>query len=305
MQKTLAEVGTDPEKIAVHFDNNAEKIQVFRNQRTAYEKYRKSQEYLAAVEAADREARRAVELASAPDGIPYSGAITLLRNDPKTQGPKLFARHCASCHSYENPGVLSLAIDEPSAPNLYGFASRKWIEGLLDPNRIAGPDYFGNTAHNEGEMVGFVTDTLPEWKSEDVHDAALALSAEAGLPSQAEADKRDAAAIEAGRKLIENEDHCAGCHKFRDAGELGSAPDLTGYGSREWLIGMISDPKHERFYGDNNDRMPAFAEHPDNPAQNMLTARQIEMLADWLRGEWYEPPDGKADSSAQDVAAED
>ena len=49
------------------------------------------------------------------------------------------------------------------------------------------------------------------------------------------------------------------CHHFHDAGDLGTAPDLTGYGSREWMIGMISDPEHERFYGEKNDRMPAFA----------------------------------------------
>ena len=26
-----------------------------------------------------------------------------------------------------------------------------------------------------------------------------------------------------------------------------------------------------------------------DPAQNTLTARQIELLTDWLRGQWYEP----------------
>ena len=33
-------------------------------------------------------------------GIPPTGALTLLRDNPKTQGPKLFKQHCASCHDH-------------------------------------------------------------------------------------------------------------------------------------------------------------------------------------------------------------
>ena len=60
------------------------------------------------------------------------------------------------------------ASPESSAPNLYGFASRAWISGLLDPKKIAGPEYFGKTSHKEGEMVGFVNDTLSGWSADDV-----------------------------------------------------------------------------------------------------------------------------------------
>ena len=57
---------------------------------------------------------------------------------------------------------------------------------------------------------------------------------------------------------------------------------------------MIRDPKHERYYRDDNDRMPAFAEHPDDAAENRLESHTIEILADWLRGNWYEPPPAEA-----------
>ena len=73
-------------------------------------------------------------------------------------------------------------------------------------------------------MVGFVNDTLAGWPAEETQNVVLALSAEAGLKSQAEADRKDAARIEAGRKLIADGERCASCHKFREAGELGSAP---------------------------------------------------------------------------------
>src|SRR6185295_15982102 len=57
--------------------------------------------YVSAVHQAERDAERVVELARSPTGIPSSGAVTLLRNDAFTQGPKLFARHCAGCHHYD------------------------------------------------------------------------------------------------------------------------------------------------------------------------------------------------------------
>jgi ubiquinol-cytochrome c reductase cytochrome b subunit len=295
LEKTIHQLGNDEKKIAAHFDNDPEKMQAYRNQLAAFEKYRKSREYLAATQEAKREARRVVALASAPEGIPFSGAITLLRDDPKTQGPKLFARYCATCHTYRGPGAEIVAANgaQPSAANLYRFASRAWLAGLLDRNKVARPDYFGKTAHAEGEMVTFVSDTLPEWKTDDVRSVVVALSAEARLQYQAQADAKEAAVVEAGRKLIENEEHCASCHKFRDQGELGSAPDLTGYGSHEWLAGMIGNPKHERFYGDKNDRMPAFAEHPGDSPKNVLSRRELDLLVRWLRGEWYEPPAGQ------------
>ena len=72
----------------------------------------------------------------------------------------------------------------------------------------------------------------------------------------------------AGRKAIVNVFACIDCHKFRNDGELGHAPGLTGYASREWLTAFISNPADKRFYGDKNDRMPAFAPHPNDPRES-------------------------------------
>ena len=107
---------------------------------------------------------------------------------------------------------------------------------------------------------------------------AAALSADAQLPAQAEADRRDAALIEAGRKFMNSETgRCTECHQFRKKDEDATAPELTGYASREWLVGIISNPKHQRFYSIRNDRMPAFGE------EKILDAHSIELIADWLR----------------------
>ncbi len=246
IEPLVERLGSDKEKIAAHFDNDPQKIAEYKDQLAAYERYRKSLDYLTSVEDAQAEAERVIDLAGSPDHIPTTGALTLLRNDPKTQGPKLFAAHCASCHSYVAPDVdkakAQATFADATAPNLFGFADRTWLTGLLNPEQIDSPEYFGNTAHNEGEMAGFVKDTMSEWEAGDVNKVVLALSAEAQLPRQAAADEKDADAIAAGRELISSEDNCAMCHKFFDAGELGTAPDLTGYGSRKWLIGMISNP---------------------------------------------------------------
>ncbi len=264
-----------------------------------------SQHYLAAVAQAERQALRAVELAGAPDGIPPGGALTLLRNDPQTQGPKLFRQHCAACHGHIDPSKPeqesphSIPVENPTAPNLWRFASREWVSGMLDPKQIAGPHYFGNTAHSEGDMVTFVKDTigsqLEDLEGEElseyrrkVDDVAIALAAEAGMTDTTAADDKDR--IAAGRDAMLNEFACIDCHKFHDEGELGLAPDLTGYGSRDWLANFIANPEHESFYPETNDRMPAFAPNAESPTTNRLSPSELELLVSWLRGEWYEPP---------------
>jgi ubiquinol-cytochrome c reductase cytochrome b subunit len=228
------------------------------------------------------------------DQIPPEGAAELLRNDAHTQGPLLFARHCAGCHPYRDHAGQGIASLQPSAPNLHGFASPDWIAGLLDRDQIATPRYFGNTKLAAGDMASAVTDVFEgaddaEAKTElrgQLKKVARALSAQAGLPSQADSDKREAPAIAEGTKLLTADLGCTECHRFNDHGELGSAPDLTGYGSRAWLKGMIANPQHERFYPKElNDRMPAFAESPQNSAGNILSGRELDLLVDWLRGD--------------------
>ncbi|HJT32999.1 MAG TPA: cytochrome b N-terminal domain-containing protein [Pirellulales bacterium] len=255
---------------------------------------RKSESYLRAVEHAEADAQRAVVLARAPRGIPPGGMLSVLREDPKTQGPRLFARYCASCHTHADSAV---APPEPTASDLTGFANRKWLAGLLDPKQIAGPGYFGNTAHKEGEMVGFVNDDLTKDKAE-LEAIVTALSAEAALPAQKKADETSAKTIERGRALISGDAGCTNCHSFHPASGDESeamAPDLTGYGSRDWLTGMISNPAHKRYYGDDNDRMPVFAANAEEPENNILSPENLNLLVRWLRGDWYEPAGDNGD----------
>jgi ubiquinol-cytochrome c reductase cytochrome b subunit len=249
-------------------------------------KDRDSPEHQRAIAQEEQQARRVCELVRY-EGVPATGALTLLQNDAKTQGPRLFTQNCASCHDHvagEKP-LEDIKAEKSSAPNLAGFASRPWITGLLDPKQISGPKYFGDTKFRNGKMAGFVKETLTELDDDakkNLRKVIVALSAEATLPSQREADVKEAAMIEEGRKLImDGEFGCTDCHQFHGKGGVSDIPNLTGYGSAEWISGIIRNPADKRFYSKFHDRMPAYAEDTLNP-------KQVQMLTDWLRGDWYD-----------------
>jgi len=101
----------------------------------------------AAIAEADRDAHRVRELAP-QQGIPPAGAVTLLRSDPYTQGPRLFAKHCAMCHRYnghdgrgrlvmesipdpDNPGRTVKVVAWPQAADLGTFRTREWMRSVL------------------------------------------------------------------------------------------------------------------------------------------------------------------------------
>ena len=287
-QRLLDETGGDAGKIAAALGGDRARIAAMEKRLGTLERVRNSEAFLAAVRQARIDADRAVELAGRPERIPPAGMLELVRRDPATQGPRLFAQHCASCHAHVDPASPDAAaiLAKSSAPNLSGFGTAAWITGLLDPRRVAGPEYFGNTAHKDGDMVGFVQDDLAAadtWSKDEIAAVIAALAAEAGRGDPAVS----AAVVEKGRALVADGDRCGSCHRFRDNGtDLGTACDLTGWGTREWLAALIADPAHERFYGDSNDRMPSFGASADGGAPQ-LSAEQIGLLADWLRGEWY------------------
>ena len=247
---------------------------------------RRNLAYQVAVAAAERDAER-VKVLAAAQGIPTSGAVNLLREDPFVQGPKLFARNCASCHRYDGHNGLGLHSKDPqSASDLKGFASREWITGLLDPAHVASTNHFGGTKFANGKMVRFVKKDIASYtpqQKEQLHKVIVALSAEAKLKAQSVQDAKDGSEIAAGRELIKGDINCTECHAFGKPDEDATGPDLTGYGSREWLISFVSNPAHAKFYGKRNDRMPRFAE------EKILDAKATALIADWLRGDWYEP----------------
>ena len=221
-------------------------------------------------------------------GIPAEGAGQLLRQDALTEGPKLFARYCASCHRYGGTDSAGKVPSEAAtASDLKGFGSREWLRGLHDSDKIDSPAYFGGTKWRTGRMVKFVKEKVADFSTQekaDLQKVLAAVSADAGLKSQRALDAASAAEIKAGGDLLRDSMQCADCHQFHTKDDNASGPDLTGWASREWMIALVSNPKSLRFYGALNDRMPAFGE------DKKLDPESIALIVDWLRGEWYESP---------------
>lgn len=252
----------------------------------AYAQDGADEDFLMAQQQAEQAAHRVQELASAPTGIPPTGALDMLRNDPLTQGPKLFSSNCASCHTYNgHDGLGQPPSEEPSAADLHGFGSREWLSGLFDPERVNTPEYFGATDFRNGEMVRFVQRGIPNaWTDEQRAELEYVmdwLSAEANLTRQQDLEQAEAARIERGRDAVMNGVvNCMDCHVIGGIGES-EGPVLTGWASREWMLAMLHNPAHPTLYGEDNDRMPAFG------ADEILTERDMGLIVDWIREDWY------------------
>jgi quinol-cytochrome oxidoreductase complex cytochrome b subunit/cytochrome c2 len=89
-------------------------------------------------------------------------------------------------------------------------------------------------------------------------------------------EKRNVEIVDKGHEAFENPSNkCADCHTIEKREKVGdkgfkwasqggeTAPDLSNYGSAEWLRGMIMRPGHDTRYGKKN-QMPAFRDR-DGP----------------------------------------
>jgi quinol-cytochrome oxidoreductase complex cytochrome b subunit/mono/diheme cytochrome c family protein len=220
------------------------------------------------IEAASAAAERAVNLAR--DGVPAEGAINLLRQDPLTQGPRLFAQICAGCHTYGKEIPQDQAAHaRATASDLAGFGTEEWVHRLLiNPGH---KDYFGRTERTT--MAEFIETSFPnltlspeeEGKldadarkqlAKDREDLALLARWLGGHPRRSPSASGDV--FQQGLKTFQARE-CKGCHSYEGEGGTRTThgPDLTGYGDAAWLRLMIMAPNHPKRYGTTNT-MPLF-----------------------------------------------
>ena len=219
----------------------------------------KASKFQAERAAATVAARRAIQLAR--DGVPAEGAGVLLHRDPLTQGKLLFGQHCATCHTYgrefQNP--------KATASDLEGFGTEAWVRDLLRDPRS--PRFFGRTEFKEmAQWVGGQRAGKSPAELKDL-DAEFDLIARwlGGQPRGKPKRPDDPSEFARGYRAFKT--RCMECHTYEKTlpepgadkvEELaGSAPDLTGYGSPEWVRMMILSPDSFDRYGEKN-RMPAF-----------------------------------------------
>ena len=266
---------------------------------------RANEDYRLAVADAEQKANRVIELAKIK-GIGPMGAVQLLRDDPKTRGAALFKVKCASCHRYNgHDGTGNKMAEKATASDLGTFGTRDWIRGIVtDP---AGLKYFGATANSpevgdrfaSGQMAEWVQDNVASKKAtEEELDAVIeflaSMSGHKDVVGHLDADR-----IAKGRNFFglgsdAVSDSCYNCHAVKVADDpdgvftdgsaqsATGAPDLTGYGSAQWLREFIGNPGSKKFYSSHN-AMPAF--------EGGLTGREINLIVDWLLHQWAEPGD--------------
>lgn len=216
-------------------------------------------DFQAAAERARVRGERALTLAAA--GIPPGGPLEMLRADPLTRGPDVYAQHCQKCHVLDGEG-------ERAAPDHDGFGSRDWILGMLHEPRA--DRYFGTTEIDEmkpmtklgAEKLRAVTEflfSLGHAKGDPPYDASLAAS---------------------GKVVFE--DTCMDCHVLDGEGaNLFDGPNMTGYASQAWIERQVTDPGAASQYGELNE-MTAFRDELDE--------NDIGVVAAWLRRQRFEAP---------------
>ena len=167
--------------------------------------------YLAALQAGQQEAERVKELVVQPTPeeaakggpagdvprIPASGARSLLQDDPKTQGPRLFNRNCASCHDYSGPaeyGVVRPEKGKATAADLNGFSGREWLSEFLTVKGIGSDKFFGMTKFRRAKMYGFVKETFTDYDDDEKKQIIAALAHEAQLRRDKPAAEKDVTA---------------------------------------------------------------------------------------------------------------
>ena len=232
------------------------------------EKAKDLQKDFAAAEAA---AKRAVNLAHA--GIPQEGGRELLRKDPLTRGKKLFEQNCAVCHKYTadpTEGFEGFVNGKFKAPDLGGFATEKWIRGLLE--NPGDEKYFGLTKLRKmKKWRAEIESQRKEWKETDSpevykkkvkeQDEEFNILARFLAEQRQPKNKRDQELVKKGSALFFKPDSCSSCHHVprgpKDREGAHSAPDFTDYGSADWIRLMMMSPGHRLRHGSKNE-MPAF-----------------------------------------------
>lgn len=202
-----------------------------------------------------REAARARRLAK-QNGVPSPGGLAVYTTARFHEARRLWAAECAGCHEG----------DDRKAPLLgRGHASRAHIRSLLVAPDA--PEHFGRSPKiqaSEGKMPPV------QATAEELDALVETIYAETGAADV------DAAKAARGAELFATAElesgTCANCHERSGAG-ISSGPDLKGYGTRAYLIGMIGDPGAPHRFGALDD-MPRYADE--------LTPAQLGALADYL-----------------------
>jgi len=269
-------------------------------------------DHQAALTEADRDGHRARELAAGPEKIPIGGAVQLMRADPFTRGPRIFAEQCASCHRYNGHngrGSLVTLKDRETeeitvvpltAADLGNFGSKDWMRAVVcdyqehfkawrntqwfknaeadgDTDEILNPE-----ASEMADWSGDQQSLLSEENSDNLNALIEFLVSETGRSDM----QLDSELVATGRKVATTGSWlgalegtaCTDCHaslgdEYEEGRDGDGYPDIAKYGSAMWLKSFISNPGSPQHYGDKN-QMPTF--------EGRLSEDDLELLVRWM-----------------------
>ena len=273
-----------------------------------------NEDHQAAIAEAHRDADRVVELARRETRIPTDGAVKLLAQDSFTQGPRLFAKHCASCHRFDGHDGRGRMLREqtesgeqilamPEATDLGKFANRKWMRSIVvnydqhfAPLKFSAR-YLEGSRSDEIEYIDPDNSEMTDWSGN--RDSLRAAENQSNVDALVEylvslADHTgtevDPAKVDKGKSIalegtwggdLEGTS-CVDCHSTLgedfaedESADNGGYPDIAQYGSKAWLKAFIRHPESGQFYGAKN-QMPSFA--------NKMSDTELDLLVEWMTG---------------------
>ena len=293
---------------------------------TIYED-RHNESHQAKLNLAERDAHRVVQLAHR-EGIPQNGARELLARDPLSQGPRLFARHCASCHRFDGRDgkgerILKAKLDaagkalkdslghpvseeEPAtAADLKNFGSRDWVKRVLtDYDKTFAPlKNAGEKGQRflDGEMAGWCKENQAALSdaanTESVKALVEFLVAQGGRSDLGPFDEQ---LVAAGKDIFKGgalkagtlTSSCTDCHAMKPSDGSESLGDGAGPGYPT-LTGYAGRDWLKSFL-----RAPGHADfYGDNNIMlafdsQRLSDEELDLLVHWMTGDYYRAEQG-------------
>lgn len=283
-----------------------------------------SRDFRSAVHQAHIDGARTVELAQSPTGIPADGAISLLRNDPLTQGASLFKTYCLECH--QSTGVeYPLPPKEKGGPSpgnkpsqgpqiadflhreTINFGSRDWIKSVLTDfeghfsslKNITEAN--GMTAVRAKTAAAILSGSMKEWSATNaplLKDPANAKDFEALVEFlYAQGDRPDALAdtdekVRHGREVFATgkltmgafDTACSDCHSMHVQGEA----EALSKDLAPVLTGYAGKEWLKQFISDPQSHYAGESGNNAMPAfKDQLSPKDLDMLVKYLTGDYY------------------
>jgi ubiquinol-cytochrome c reductase cytochrome b subunit len=179
--------------------------------------------FLAQKSAAATRVARARTVA-AKEGVPPEGALFMLQNTPESRGEKLFTERCIGCHPVDGKGT-----DKPKGPDLGGYLHHAWLVGVI--SHPEAHEFFGLTKASGMDPY--------EKLGKEKLDLLAGLLEELGR-NPGKAPSALPPSLKPALDAFDSEG-CASCHSITP-GEENGAPNLSGYGSEQWLTGLMLTP---------------------------------------------------------------